>query len=123
MVIGISTTQQGATMANYGSMTVKGESGNNYTFNVYGYDTIFKPLCAVYLITKRTLKPDGGGSHNFIYIGETEDLSDRFNGHHKKQCFINNNANCKCVHLEDNKNTRLQIESDILGNYSFPCND
>jgi len=110
-------------MAHYGSMTVKGTSGNSYTFEVYSYDTEFKPLAAVYLITKRTPKTDGTGSHSFIYVGETDDLSDRFDGHHKEQCFINYGANCKCIHLEDSKSVRLQIESDILGNYNFPCND
>ena len=110
-------------MAHYGSMTVKGKRGNSYTFEVYHYHIEFKPLAAVYLITKRTIKSDGGGSHDLIYIGETQSLEDRFNNHHKEQCFKNHSANCKCVHFENNESTRLKIESDILGNYDFPCND
>jgi hypothetical protein len=57
-------------MPRIGNMTVKGSSGKDYEFGVYPRSDTFKALGAVYIMTKRTPKPDGGGgTHEFICIG------------------------------------------------------
>lgn len=110
-------------MSEIGTLTLVGASGKEYIFNVYPIDTEFKALGAVYYISKRTEKPDGsGGSHEQIYIGETGDLSDRFDSHHKADCFKDHNANCISIHQESNEQTRLVIESDLVKAYDPPCN-
>ena len=109
-------------MSKIATLTVSGKSGNKYDFDVYSFNTSFKAIGAVYLITERTKKSDGGGSHSYIYVGETDDLSTRFNSHHKAACFTRQNANCKCIFAEESENKRLSIESDILDNDNFPCN-
>ena len=68
-------------------MKIDGQSGTKYSFDFYSIDTVFKALGAVYVITERTLKPAGGGSHAYIYVGETGDLGTRFSSHHKQDCF------------------------------------
>lgn len=110
-------------MAKYGTITFRGTSGNQYEFTAYSWDTGFKEnYGAVYFITKRSQKSDGGYSHMRIYVGQTDDLSTRFDDHHKDSCFRRNNANCKCIFGEQNENNRLAIEKDLIENYNLPCN-
>ena len=110
-------------MAKLGTLALKGTSGQTYNFNVYPFDTDFKALGAVYAITRRTQNSGAGGSHATIYIGETGDLSTRFDNHHKEACFTQNNANCKCTHPDDNEDSRLQKEADLIASQDPPCND
>jgi len=110
-------------MAKFGTITLTGASGTEYKFNVYPFDTNFRSIGAVYAVTKRTPKAEGGANHTRIYIGETGDLSERFDAHHKAGCFQQNGANCICTHRRDDEQTRLEIEADLLGNYDPPCND
>lgn len=93
-----------------------------YNFSVYPWDTEFTALGAVYVITRRTADIYGGGSHSFIYIGQTGDLSERFDNHHKADCFRKNGANCICIHEEGNEQKRLAIESDLLDVNDTACN-
>jgi len=110
-------------MAKLSTVTFTGKSGTKYDFNVYPWGTSFKKdYDAVYFITRRTEKPDGGYSHTRIYVGQTEDLSTRFDNHHKQACFDKHKKNCVCVHREDDEDTRLDIEQDLIDNYEPPCN-
>ena len=110
-------------MTEVGTLTLKGATGQTYDFSVYTYDTESKAVGAVYLITRREREPDGGYNHTAIYIGETGDLSTRFDDHHKESCFTQNNANCNCIHLDANEDSRLKKEADLIANYNPPCND
>ena len=110
-------------MPQLATLTVSGKSGNKYDFKVYPFNTEFNAIGAVYLITKRTQKPNGRGAHDYIYAGQTDNLSERFNGHHKEACFTRLNANCKCIYAEETESKRLSIESDILEKSDLPCND
>lgn len=111
-------------MAKFGNLTIKGASGGSYEFTVYPGNTLFKAAGAVYVVTNRTPKEDGGGSHRFLYVGETGDLGTRFGGHHKQGCFEARGANCICVLPRSDEHHRLEIENDILNNGdTWPCND
>lgn len=110
-------------MAKIADLDISGESGTSYKFAIYPFDTSWKDdVDCVYAVTKRTKKSGGGGSHAYIYIGQTDDLKARLEDHHKQQCFEEHNANCICVHRESSESKRLEIEDDILKNHSWPCN-
>lgn len=109
-------------MAKIGTINLTGASGTKYSFNIYPYGTNFKEIGAVYSISKRTAKSDGSGTHTQIYIGQTNNLSERFDDHHKKSCFKRHNANCHSIHQESNENKRLEIEKDLINAYDPPCN-
>lgn len=101
------------------TMTLKGgASGGAYEFDVYPWDTSFKPLGAVYIVLK---KPPSNFS--ILYIGQTGDLSTRFDDHHKQVCFDQNGKTHIGIHPESNKSIRLVIEADLLTNYLLVCND
>lgn len=90
-----------------------GRSGNSYSFRVYSLDTTFKNLPGVYIFLR--------GSQP-VYVGETEDLSSRFDGHHKATAIQREGADRIGVLVESDDNRRLAIERDLLANYKWPCN-
>ncbi len=110
-------------MARLGTLTLRGASGQQYVFDVYDFDTDFGAFGTVYAITRRAEKEEGGYSHTTIYIGETGYLSTRFDGHHKEDCFIQHDRNCKCIHSDTDDDSRLAKEADLIANYNPPCND
>jgi hypothetical protein len=110
-------------MSKLADLIVEGESGTKYKFEVYSRETTFNHVSAVYLLTKRTQKSDGTGTHEFLYVGETGDLGTRFDDHHKQDCFDRKGANCICVHRDGNEKSRLATESDLLAARNWPCND
>ncbi len=109
-------------MTKFGIVTFTGASNTNYEFTAHSRDTDFNAIGAVYFMTKRTRKSDGGYNHDRIYVGETGDLSDRPLNHHRKECFDRKGANCVCIYPESDKDTRLEIETDLRENYKPPCN-
>jgi len=110
-------------MPKIGNVTFTGKSGTKYEFTAYSWDTNFKEgFGAVYFITKRSSNDEGGHSHTRIYVGQTGDMSERFDDHHDAPCFKSNGANCKCVYGESYEKKRLQIEKDLVNNYNPPCN-
>ncbi|MBW2118927.1 MAG: GIY-YIG nuclease family protein [Deltaproteobacteria bacterium] len=110
-------------MAKLGTVTFTGVSGTDYEFNAYPWGTSFKKdFGAVYFVTRRTQKSDGGYSHTRIYVGQTEDLWVRFDDHHKQGCFDTYGADCVCIYGEQNEDTRLAIEQDLIDNYNQLCN-
>ena len=110
-------------MADLGIMYYEGVSGTRYKFTVSAWGTPFNPLGAVYIVTDRVQNQQGGYTHEVIYVGQTGDLSERFDNHHKVQCFNQNNRNCICTHLDANEASRLRKEADLIARYDPPCND
>ncbi len=109
-----------------GTITFTGKSGTEYEyeFGVYPLNTRFKEgYEAVYFVTRRYKTTDGKFSHKRIYVGETDDLSERFDNHHKESCFGKHGANCVCIHKESRQSARLRIEDDLISKHNPPCND
>jgi hypothetical protein len=100
------------------TLSLRGKSGASYGFNVYSINTEFNFVPAVYGVTRR----DAQGNHTVIYVGQTGDMSERMDQHHKWDCFTRNKANCICVHQQKSEATRLAIEQDLIAAYNPPCN-
>lgn len=97
-----------------------GQSGEEYTYWAYEIGTTFSKAPANYIFAKAT-KPE---TLLAIYIGETEDISERFDYHHKIDCIRRNGATHICVHeSSDDKKVRCGEESDLIANYHPVCND
>jgi hypothetical protein len=101
------------------TVTVKGASGATYNFIVYSWGTNFNPVGAVYLILRKQYQT---GNYSILYIGQTSDLSDRFDNHHKQPCFDQNQKSHIGILAERSEARRLNIEADLLGNYKTACN-
>lgn len=105
-------------MADEGKITATGASGTQYVFWVYTWGTTFKAAGGVYLV----LRKEQNGNYTIIYVGQTGDLSERFDNHHKASCFTRNSKSHVAARMESAESTRLSIESDLIKKYNPSCN-
>lgn len=104
------------------TITFKGVSGTGYQCKAYDWGTQFNAVAAVYVVTYRYISDDHKTKYRVIYVGETGDLSERFENHHKADCFAEHNANTICIYRENDDDERLVIEKDLIAKYDPPCN-
>ena len=95
-----------------------GESGKSYKYWIYPVGHSLKAAGGNYIFAKET-KP---GYWTPIYIGQTGDLSERFDNHHKKDCIKREGATHIHAHLESSESVRLDEETDLVRKWSPPCN-
>jgi len=107
-------------MGKIADATFKGKTGT-YNFGVYTTDTVFIDVGAVYIFSKRTIA-DRRGKHAFLYIGETSSLEERIPYHEQWPCAQKYAVNCICVHQDDDANSRINKEADLLAVSNPPCN-
>jgi hypothetical protein len=110
-------------MTKLAAMKVSGASGTDYLFELYTLNTPLKFHRAVYIITKRVVKPDGRGTHAYLYVGQTGHLTTRLEDHHKRECFDRSGANCVGIHLDGSEKSRRFKESDLYDAHEWPCNE
>lgn len=105
-------------MAKETTVTLKGASGKSYDFDVFLWGTSFKPLGAIYTVLKK-IHPN----FHIQYVGQTGDLSSRFDNHHKQSCFDQNGKTHIGIHLESSESARLAKEADMVAHHTPMCND
>lgn len=98
-----------------------GGSGRHYVFELHPINTPFPAGGACYIFTKSEFKDKWSA----IYIGETGDLSERFDDHHKMPCIKQHKATHICVYRDNmsEKLDRLTVEEDLLAKEDPPCNE
>jgi len=108
----------------FSDITFSGKSGVRYRFQVWSLDTRFKPLAAVYVVTKRAQLniTYNRASHDIVYIGQTASLADPFATESQFDCFRKHGANCVCIHLAEDEARRLAAEEDLLALHETHCN-
>lgn len=104
-------------MGKVDTVTAKGASGTSYSFDVYPWGTTFKAVGAVYLVLKKNQS-----NYAILYIGQTGDLSERFDDHHKASCFTRHGRTHIGILVESSGTRRLAIEADLIANYKPVCN-
>jgi len=112
------------TSANQGKVSFTGNSGRQHQFWAWPLDTRFKPVAAVYFITKRAYRNRTYhmASHDAIYIGHTENLAETFAPTVSLARYLEHGANCVCVCLLDDAEQRVAIEQDLLAAHNTHCN-
>ena len=86
-----------------------------------GHELVPRTLCAcVYAVTR--VGP-GGSTRRILYVGETEDIAERFSAHHKKSCFDRDGWTHVCTLKEPDAGRRARIEADLIRSYNPVCND
>lgn len=107
-------------MADVPTITWEGQSGKTYKYWIYKIGYQFDPQPANYIFIKETKLH----TWQALYIGETSNLSERFDNHHKMSCIRQNEATHICAHKSDtNETTRLAEESDLIANWKPICNN
>lgn len=99
-------------------VAVNGKSGSSYKFGVYSRNNRWNPVAGVYLV----LKKGNAGRYAPVYVGETDNLGDRFQCHHKQPCFDHHGWTHLGFLKEIDVRRRLVIERDILKNFPWVCN-
>ncbi len=108
-------------MAKISDATFVGTSGEQYKFEVFTTESKFENVGALYVFTKRT-EQDGKGMQKFLFIGQTRRLEEAMLKHEKWKCLELNGVNCVCVHLDEDEESRLKKEADLLQANTTPCN-
>ena len=96
-----------------------GHSGRTYMYNIYEIGVRFRKIPANYIIACET----GIKKWKPIYIGETADLSERFDNHHKISCIREKGATHIHVHRNDaGGQVRSAEEADLISRWHPVCN-
>ena len=90
-------------------------SGAPYLLSVHRCGEPFKALAAVHGVLSRIER-----GYRVVYVGQTGDLSCRFDNHHKESCFAQARATHVAFHLKARETRRLGIEADLLRAYTRP---
>jgi len=108
----------------YPDITFSGKSGEKYRFQAWSLETRFKPMAAVYLVTKRAFDSAtyNRACHDSIYIGQTANLADPFATGSLFDCFTKHGANCICIYLLEDEEQRIAVEQDLVALHSTHCN-
>jgi len=106
-------------MTDEGTINWVGKLGTKYKYWIYKIDTTFTKSPANYVFAKKSTE----GKFSNIYTGETGDISERFDNHHKMPCIKREGATHICVHSSsESKEVRKKEEGDIIANYNPVCN-
>ena len=96
-----------------------GKSGKKYRYWIYDIGTPMKQVPGNYVFARRS-EP---GRLVAVYIGQTGDLSERFEYHHKMPCIRENRASHICTHTSSaDEAIRKAEEDDLIKNYDPVCN-
>lgn len=108
----------------YPDTTFTGKSGEKYRFQAWSLETRFKPIAAVYFVTKRAQDSSTYRrcSHDGIYIGQTASLADPLGTESQFDCFRKHGANCVCICPIASEERRIAVEEDLIAQHSTDCN-
>ena len=97
----------------------EGKSGKTYKYWIYPFGQTFSVAPGNYIFAKQT----GPNPWIPIYIGETSDLSERFDNHHAMPCIKRNGATHIHVHRnDDGEKVRRAEEADLIAKWNPACN-
>ena len=101
---------------------IKGYSNREYTFDVYSVGSKLPRTAGVYILSNRTKKNDGSGSHKVLYVGKAKSISGRVKDTHEKWKFaIQMGMNAISVYPA-NESIISVIENDLIDRFHPPLN-
>ena len=97
-----------------------GQSGKEYHYEIYPFDTAFRPLPGIYIYAKQL----ADGDWSPIYIAQTRDLHQRLEGHVNVGDAIANGATHLHAHYSTaGQSARCTEEHDLIQRWRPVCND
>ena len=106
-------------MLTFEIMRLKGISGVIYPFKVYVLSSELRNIASVFVISSRICQRDCKERHNYLYVGQTDDLAASLSKFRNKPWIEQNNANCLLVLSEDDELRRVKIVEDIKKYYAL----
>lgn len=107
-------------MAQAQTCQCKGESGKVYQYEIYSIWHEFPAVAGNYIYAKELVP--GSGCWSPIYIGQTANLSERFDDHNKMQCILAYSTRILIHWNNGGEQARRDEEKDLIETYSPPCN-
>jgi predicted GIY-YIG superfamily endonuclease len=104
-------------MTNVPTITWAGQSGASYKYWVYPFDIPFDPKPGNYIFAGQS----GPGRWHALYIGQTSDLSERFDTHHAMAEAKRRGATHIHAHVNGDEKARLAEEADLRQRWKPPC--
>ena len=104
-------------MAMHPTVTLTARSGTSYHFPVFPLGTPLAVVGGVYAVMR-----DDGARWTVLYIGQTGDLSCRFDNHHHEMAFRRQRATHIAAIGISAEDRRRQVEADLVGTYAPPIN-
>ena len=96
-----------------------GKTGQTYLYYIFPIGHTLKQVPGNYIFAKETQS----GPWTSIYAGETGDLSERFDNHHKMSCIKRNGATHIHAHESSSDASKRRVEEkDITDRWDPPCN-
>ncbi len=96
-----------------------GKSGRKYLYWVYKLPLNIRDDPGNYIFAKE----NSPGKWTPVYIGETKDLSERFDDHHKMPCIEQNGATHIHVRVnKDGERARRAEVATLIAEWHPPCN-
>ena len=103
-------------------LTLSGGTYLAYDFDLFPIGAEFRPIAAVYVITRRTGR-GGAQEHEVLYVGETANLQGALANHPKAECFTRHKAELVGVHRQEDETSRTEMVEDLVAELRPPCND
>jgi hypothetical protein len=103
-------------------LTLSGNTYVAYDFDMFPVDADFRPIAAVYVVTRRTGR-GGAGEHEVLYVGDTAHLRDALLNHPKAECFTRHKAEFVGVHRQEDQTSRRETVADLVAELRPACND
>jgi hypothetical protein len=110
-------------MPSLGKATFDGKSGKAYRFTVYPLRTKIRKIAGLFIIANRSHDESSCQQHQALYVGQTEDLSQPFERHHRAEEFKRHGANCVCLHADESPRSRVEKKRDLVAAMRPVCND
>jgi hypothetical protein len=110
-------------MKKIGEISFPGASGKEYTFKIFPYDTEFKSVGCVYIVTVRN-PVEGGASygHTALFAGQSAAMDQTWTTDHpQRDCFQKNGADFICIYDEDEEKARQAIVDDLTKKLQLKC--
>jgi hypothetical protein len=96
-----------------------GKSGKSYKYWIHPIGTSFKEETGNYIFAYESKT----NHWRPVYIGQTENLSQRLENHEKEDCAKRNGATHIHSHINSYKTQRLYEEKDLILKWQPYCND
>ena len=103
-------------------VTLTGQSGTEYAFRVYVWNTKFKALAGVYLVASRSIEPGAEARYEPVFVSAAADISTVLKEHPRTDCFQMYYANVIGVLQQDDAAAREAITADLVAALQPPCN-
>lgn len=106
-------------MAKYGDLILSGKSGHKYCFQTWPFGTRFRPVGAVYFVTKRHFANGTfrRARHEVLHIGQTASMEAPLGTQAEIDSFLKRGANCVCVLPAPSEARRMELLGDFVDGF------